>query len=147
MMSIAIIISTLLGILADILMIFLLKRMKKAQHQGAKLVPFSSGHGNNYKGIVPRNSTLKSTGILILAGFVFTFSKTMEDNLLFFVVISYFILPLTIKFTISSKNKTAPVMVPPNLQFHEASEDIIQFHEALEDIGQCHESSDDIGKL
>ena len=124
---IALIISTLLGIVADILMIFLLKRMKKVQGMDAKLVLFSSDNGDNYKGIVPRNSTLKSTCILFLAGFVFTLSKTMEDNLLCNVVISYFILPLTIKFTVSSKNKTAPVVVPPNLQFHEDSIDIGKF--------------------
>ena len=111
--------ATLCGIMADICMIKLLKKMKLSS-QGCQLIPWISGKDEtqNFEQSVPRNSTLISTAILFMAGFWFAFCKTLAETLFLNTIVNIFIMPLIIKFTISSNLKTK-IEIPKGLQFHE----------------------------
>ena len=111
--------ATLCGILADICMIKLLKKMKLAP-QGDQLVPWVSwkDETQSFEQSVPRNSTLISTAILIIAGFWFAFCKTLAETLFLNTIVNIFMMPLIIKFTISSNLKTK-IEIPKGLHFHE----------------------------
>ena len=67
---------------------------------------------------VPRNSTLFSTATLCISGLWFAFCETLADTLFMFSIVNIFIIPLMIKFTISSNLKTQ-IGVPAVLQFHD----------------------------
>ena len=75
-------------------------------------------NNNDLEQSVPRNSTLFSTATLNLFGLFFAFSETLADTLLLGFIANIFIIPLMIKFTISS-NLNTPIEVPAVLQFHE----------------------------
>ena len=111
--------ATLCGIIADICMIKLLKKMKLAS-QGCQLVPWVSwkDETQNFEQSVPRNSTLISTAILFIAGFWFAFCKTLAETLFLNTIVNIFMMPLIIKFTISSNLKTK-IEIPKGLHFHE----------------------------
>jgi hypothetical protein len=111
--------ATLCGIMADICMIKLLKKMKLAP-QGDQLVPWVSwkDETQSFEQSVPRNSTLISTAILIIAGFWFAFCKTLAETLFLNTIVNIFMMPLIIKFTISSNLKTK-IEIPKGLHFHE----------------------------
>ena len=111
---------TCIGIIADILMMILLKKMKNIKGSEVQLVPWNSStnQNKNYDGIIPRNSTLISTGILIMAGFWFAFANTLSETLVYNLVSNLFIVPLMVKFTVSSQQRKS-IVVPAKLQFHE----------------------------
>ena len=111
--------ATLCGIMADICMIKLLKKMKLAS-QGCQLIPWISvkDETQNFERSVPRNSTLISTAILFLVGFWFVFCKTLAETLFLNTIANIFVMPLIIKFTISSNLKTK-IEIPKGLNFHE----------------------------
>ena len=67
---------------------------------------------------VPRNSTLFSSATLCISGLWFAFCETLADTLFMFSIVNIFIIPLMIKFTISSNLKTQ-IGVPAVLQFHD----------------------------
>ena len=115
---------TLCGISADILMYRMLRKMKNFHGPGTQLIPWVSNSQNkHYDGIIPRNSTIISTGIMALAGFWFAFAETMSGTLLLYITFSFVIIPAMLKFTISSKlsEKNSNVVLPKGLQFHEES--------------------------
>ena len=111
--------ATLCGIMADICMIKLLKEMKLAS-QGCQLIPWISlnDETQNFEQSVPRNSTLISTAMLFMAGFWFAFCETLTETLFLNTIANIFMMPLIIKFTISSNLKTK-IEVPKGLHFHE----------------------------
>ena len=67
---------------------------------------------------VPRNSTLFSSATLCISGLWFAFCETLADTLFMFSIVNIFIIPLMIKFTISS-NLNTQIGAPAVLQFHE----------------------------
>ena len=121
----ALIMYTFCGISADVLMFRMLRKMKKINGAGTQLVPWVSNNPNkNYDGIIPRNSTIISTGIMVLAGFWFVFVETMSGTILLYITFSFVIIPAMLKFTISSKlsEQNSNVHLPKGLQFHEEFE-------------------------
>ena len=96
--------------------------MKKLHGNGTQLVPWVSASQNkNYDGIIPRNSTIISTGIMSLVGFWFAFAETLSGTISLYITFTFIIIPAMLKFTISSKmsEQTSTVDVPKGLQFHE----------------------------
>ena len=81
---------------------------------------------------VPRNSTLFSTATLCISGLWFAFCETLADTLFMGSIVNIFIIPLLIKFTISSNLKTQ-IEVPALLQFHDGTDQrIYQQNDGLE---------------
>ena len=120
--SLVLVMYTLGGISADVLMFRMLKKMKKFQGTGTQLVPWvSTDQNKNYDRIIPRNSTIISTGIMVLAGFWFAFAETMSGTILKYITFSFVIIPAMLKFTISSKPsaQNSNEVLPKDLQFHE----------------------------
>ena len=110
---------TILGVTSDVLMIKLMKQMKNKNGSEAQLVPWvSNGQNNNYNNMVPRNSSLISTLILFSAGLWFAFVDTLAGTLFVNVCINLFLIPILIRFTVSSSMKKN-IVVPSGLQFHE----------------------------
>ena len=111
--------ATLCGIMADICMIKLLKKIKLAS-QGCQLMPWigAKDETQNFERSVPRNSTLISTAILFMVGFWFAFCETLAETLFLNSFANIFVMPLIIKFTISSNLKTK-IEIPKGLHFHE----------------------------
>ena len=111
--------ATLCGIMADICMIKLLKKIKLAS-QGCQLMPWIGvkDETQNFERSVPRNSTLISTAILFMVGFWFAFCETLAETLFLNSFANIFVMPLIIKFTISSNLKTK-IEIPKGLHFHE----------------------------